>query len=189
MRNEKDPLTNLWQQQSVSTPDMTKLKKRWKNLQWQHRLYYCMDVVGFLIAIANYAWAYERLKYFGQIWIGVMLILLLVFILYIGWLRRHALRNMRSSTDDYLHKLRAQFNNNIKLVQLTKTSIWMTLLAVVIFYFGGWFFDTIPPEKLLKKIALSSVIFAVLIPSAWYWAHKREQKFKNEIANLNDMLK
>jgi hypothetical protein len=65
----------------------------------------------------------------------------------------------------------------------------MTLLAVVIFYFGGWFFDTIPPEKLLKKIALSSVIFAVLIPSAWYWAHKREQKFKNEIANLNDMLK
>ena len=189
MRNEKDPLTNLWQQQSVSTPDMTKLKKRWKNLQWQHRLYYCMDVVGFLIAIANYAWAYERLKYFGQIWIGVMLILLLVFILYIGWLRRHALSTMKNSTEDYLVSLKAQFNNNIKIARLTKTSTWMSFIAVAIFYFGGWFFNAISSDKLVKDILPLSIAFGLLMPLTWYWAHKREQKFNNEIANLNGMLK
>lgn len=189
MRDKQDPLANIWQQQTVSIPDIAELEKRCRKLQWQHRFFYSMDVVAFLVALGTFVWGFEILKWFSQIWMGVMIILLLVFTLYVGWLRRHALRNMESSTDDCFHKLRAQFNNNIKLAQLTKTSIWMTLLAVVIFYFGGWFFDTIPPEKLLKKIALSSVIFAVLIPSAWYWAHKREQKFKNEIANLNDMLK
>lgn len=188
MTNKQDLLANIWQQQTVSLPDIAGLKKRWKKLQWQQRLYYSLDVIGFVIAVSTFFWAYEKLQWFGQIWMGLMMVLLLVFTIYVGWLRRHALRDMESSTDDYLHKLKAQFNNNIKIAQLTKASTWMCLLAFVVFFYGGWFFETIPPDKLLKKIAVSSGIFALLMPSMWYWAHKREEKFTNESANLDKIL-
>jgi hypothetical protein len=189
MTNKQDPLLTLWQQQQVSIPDITELKKRWNKLLWQQRLYYTLDVVAFLFTAGICVWKYQKVQWFGQIWMGLVMVLLLVFTIYVGWLRRHALRDMGTSTEGYLHKLRAQYINNIKIAQLTKNSTWVSLLAVLVLYSGGWFFDTIATDKLLEKIVLTSTILGLLMPIAWHWANKREQKFKNEIAKLNDMLK
>ena len=187
MTNKQDPLVNLWHQQQVRLPDIAELKIRWQKLQWQQRLYYTLDVVAFLFTAAFCAWKYPKLQWFGQIWVGLMMVSLLILTIYLGWLRRHALRDMGANTENYLHKLRAQFSNNIKIAQLTKTSMWITLLAVTILYFGGWLFNTIAPEILLEKILLSAAILGLLTPCVWYWANKREQKFKREIIELDKM--
>ena len=102
-------------------------------------------------------------------------------------MRRLRLRVVDISTDDYLHKLRLQFSNNVKIARITKASIWAITLATFIYYFGTWALELLPADSWLRKAKFSLIFFACFIPPTWFWAHKREQKFKREIIELDKM--
>ena len=187
MTNKQDPLVSLWQQQQVRLPDLAVIRNQWNKVQWQQRLYYSLDIISCLMVIALFFWSYEKFQWFGKIWMSLVVLSVLIFTFYLGWLRRHALRLVDSSTDDYLHKLRLQFSNNVKIAHITKAFVWAISLATFIYYFGTWALEIIPADKWLKKATFSLIFFAFFIPPTWYWANKREQKFRREIAELDKM--
>jgi hypothetical protein len=187
MTDKQDPLVDLWQQQQVILPDLAAIQKQWHKVQWQQRLYYSLDIISCLMVIGLFFWSYDKFQWFGKIWMGAIVFGVLILTLYLGWLRRHALRLVDSCTDDYLHKLRLQLSNNVKIARITKASIWAISLATLIYYFGTWAFELIPPDKWLRKAKFSLIFFAFFIPPMWYWANKREQKFKREIKELDNM--
>ncbi|MEP0175664.1 MAG: hypothetical protein ABJH28_07660 [Paraglaciecola sp.] len=188
MPNNQDPLSQLWQQQEVQKPDLNVINKAWRIMQVKQKLYACLDILGLFIPILMLYLNREKLDSFTAGYFVVLTFLLLPFVAYILWLRRFSMGWSSENTERHIHNLKRQIANNIKIAALGKLSIWPIGVLIVLHYVGLFYFDVLPVDRLIRKGLISVCVFAVLFPAIWIWATRRENRFKKELSDLNNLL-
>lgn len=188
MPKNQDPLSQLWQQQEVQKPDLTVINKAWRSMQIKQKLYACLDVFGLILPILMLYLNREKLDDFTAGYFIVLTVLLLPFVAYILWLRRFSMGWSSESTERHIYNLKRQIASNIKIAALGKLSIWPIGVLIVLHYVGLFYFDVLPIDKLIRKGLISLCVFVVLFPTMWIWATRRENRFKKELTELNNLL-
>lgn len=189
MFENKDPLSQLWQEQDVEHADLSAVSKKWRKVRFKQRCYVVLDFLSLLIPSTVIWYKAEKIdNYTMALVLGVMA-LSVVMVIYITWLRRFSLGWSNVSTDQHIQQLKKQIQNNIKIANLSLHSVWFIVLLFVVFYGNLYFFNVFPYEKLLDKMLITLVINAFAIPAIWVWASRRKQRFCKELAELNHLLK
>ncbi|MGJ8680461.1 hypothetical protein [Paraglaciecola sp.] len=188
MTNNIDPLNQLWQQQSVEKPDVLVTKKQWKNTQLKHRMYALLDILSLVLPFGFVLFYADKLDSFTRILLICVFALCVPFVAYLIWLRRFAIGWSSSDTEQHIQKLRKQITNNIKIAFVTKHSVWPSTLMPVVHLGGLYYLNILPLEKIMAKAPYSIAILVVVLPIVWIWANKRQNRFINDLAKLNQLL-
>lgn len=188
MFENKDPLSQLWQDQKVEQADLSQVSKKWRKVRFKQRCYVALDFLSLLIPFAIIWYKAEQIdSYTMTLVLGVMAVSV-VAVIYITWLRRFSLGWSNASTDQHIQQLQKQIQNNIKIANLSLHSVWFLVLLLVGFYGSLYYFEVFPYEKLLDKILFALAINGVALPGVWIWAAKRKKRFCKELVELNHLL-
>jgi len=188
MFENKDPLSQLWQEQNVEHADLSAVSKKWRKVRFKQRCYVALDFLSLLIPFAIIWYKAEQIdSYTMTLVLGVMT-LSVVMVIYITWLRRFSLGWSNVSTEKHIQQLQKQIQNNIKIATLSLHSVWLMVVLFVVFYANLYFFGVFPYDKLLDKMLITLAINAVAMPAIWIWASRRRQRFYKELAELNNLL-
>ena len=91
MIENKDPLSQLWQEQKVEQADLSQVSKKWRKVRLKQRCYVALDFLSLLIPLALIWYKAEQIdSYTMSLLLGVMALSMLM-VIYITWLRRFSL--------------------------------------------------------------------------------------------------
>ncbi|MGB0215884.1 MAG: hypothetical protein ACPF9E_10550 [Alteromonas oceani] len=187
MNNEKpeQDLTALWQQQPVSEIDLSDVTRRLKHQQRLQRWYIVSDFTGFLIGLGMLIYSWEKLPlYLALVLCGVM-VCGGVFTGFVIWLRRHAVLASFEDTSHYRETLKNQYLSNQRIARITMHSAWSSELILLVIWGIAAVVGDLSWESFVDKGGVTTfIVISVLMAGFGYWAYKREQKFKQEYAQL-----
>lgn len=184
MSEKPDPLRELWQQQPVDQPDVAALKRTWSQVRRKQYFYSSMDILGIALFPIILVSTWERFHVFEFIWFTVFAFSGALLSGYVMWLRRFALRH-NSNLADYTGLLRLQYQQNIKIAQLTKVACYFFVPLTAPLFIGLWAMEIYETERILRKLTFVSAWFAFCIPIMWIWASRRIARFERKLASLN----
>ncbi|MEP0355590.1 hypothetical protein [Paraglaciecola sp.] len=188
MPNNQDPLSLLWHQQEVQKPDYQALQISWNKMRVKQRFYVLFDVLSVLVAFFIIWFNKEKLDDFTMGLMAIVLLIAISTVIYLTWLRRFSLGWSNQNTAMYMQQLKKQLENNIKIANLSMHSGWAIIVLLVTFYGGLYIYEVFTPDQLLKKIYPTLTIHFLLLPSIWFWAKRRKQRFVKELSELNKIL-
>lgn len=188
--NDNDPFSRLWQQQKVTDVNLPALKRQWRRVKISQWTYFTLDLLSTIMLPVMLYFIYQQLNTYEVIWFVGLALLSLGFFAYLVWLRRFSLGfgKERLALSNYYELVKAQYQQNIKLARLSKTTaLWMPAIMLS-FLLVGYFSEAFEGDALLRKLTFSVVFLGILTPGIWIWAHKREQKFRRALDNLQNTL-
>lgn len=186
MGNKPDDLDALWQQQDVSKVDSGQLKKQWKMLRFKQYFYLFMDALSVLVLpIVVYLFP-KKMSTFEFVWLSFVFVLVFVMFLCIVWMRRYSLgyKVNATNTNEFVERFRLQYKQNIRIAYWNKVLCFIVPLIFMLYLLIAYFGEYVQPDVVIKKAKLLLGMSAVCMPLIWVWAHKREQKFKNRLADF-----
>ncbi|WP_026376114.1 hypothetical protein [Aestuariibacter salexigens] len=182
--SSQDPLQQLWQSQPTSAIDIDNIKRRLRNLRIKQWGYTFLDLAGLVVVFVVLWISRNDLHVTLQIGLGIVLVATVGLTGYLLWLRRHALFIHSLSTEQYVETLKLQLANNVKIAWLTRHSSWVTALLMILMWVGFGLYGDMSPQRYVQKLAIVLVSLAVFMPMIWWWASKREARFKAELDAL-----
>jgi hypothetical protein len=188
MSDNYDPLSQLWLEQDVEKIDLDVIKKKWRITELKQRLYLLIDIFSTLFVFAILYFMGDELDHFTYKIFVVLNIICLGYLVYVTWLRRFSLGWSDLAAEQHIQKLKKQINNNILIANLSKSSVYLLLVIVVVHEIGLYYFELTPPEKLMRKLIFDIVFHAIALPSMWIWADRRCKRFKRELTALNELF-
>ncbi|MGS2721042.1 hypothetical protein [Paraglaciecola aestuariivivens] len=188
MHENPDPLTQLWQNQTVEQADLAALSKKWRRVKYKQRAYVALDFGCLLLAGGIIALKFERLDPIVLALMSIVMLIGFASVLYVTWLRRFSLGWSQDNTELHIKNLQKQIHNNIKIAQLSKYSVWALLAFFAVFNALLFYFEIFPEAIFWQKFYLTLVINAVALPCLWIWANKRKKRFELELAELKSLL-
>lgn len=189
MAEQQDPLQSLWQQQSVNAIDMSDVRKRFRAQRWKQRCYLTLDILAMLPLTYVLLFMQDEFAATPMGWLGLWVLggICLVFVLYIAWLRRHALFGGEAQTEDHLKKLSKQFANNARIAMLTKHSCWVTVLMLFVYYLVMYEAGEIDAEQWRSILFILLPLTCVVMFAMGGWAHRRQRRFERDWERLQSM--
>lgn len=186
INNTPEPdFSALWQQQPVYEIDLADVTQRLKHQQRLQRWYIVSDFAGFLVGLGTLLFNWDKLPYFMALVLCGVVISAGAFTAYIVWLRRHAVLASFEDTSHYRETLKKQYLSNQKIARVTMHSSWISLLGMVVIWGIAAVFGELSWQKFLDNNGIATfLIVSILMAGFGLWAHKREQKFKAEYAQL-----
>ena len=181
MPDNHDPLSQLWQHQEVQRIDIDAIKKKWRITELKQRLYLAIDVVSSLSLFVIIYFMGDELDHFTyKIFVGLSIVCF-GYLLFVTWLRRFSLGWSDLAVEQHILKLKKQISNNILIANLSKSSVYLILVVVVVHEIGLFYFDLASRDKLIFNVVFNTI----WLPIVWIWADRRAKRFKRELIALN----
>lgn len=167
MSDNQDPLSQLWQSQKVESPDINAIKKKWQKVKLKQRFYMSIDLVSTLMVfVILYFFGKDMDNFTYKMFLGLSIICV-GYLAYVAWLRRFSIGWSDLAAELHIQKLKKQISNNIKIANLSKYSVYLILVFIVMHQVGMFYFEVFEPEKLVRKALLSLVFYGIGLPLLW----------------------
>lgn len=181
-------LGNLWQNQPVSSPSSSQLKKQWQMHRQLQQLSIVGDLLTLLVIVSMTLYFVPRLGVFGKSWMLVILLTTTSITSYFIYLRRKSINPAESATSSYHEKL---IQHAQAVIRIRRASQYITLpigVLVAILHIGITLLGELPGAQLNMSFmfTLLGIVGLCLLIYGWNaWQIKRKQ---TELETLRRLL-
>lgn len=181
--SDNESLDQLWQKQPTNVPDLKTLTKKFRKIMFKQWFYLSFDVLSILVLLLWLYFYKDTMSQLLFVYLSLFSVLGFGSTVYIIWLRRFALRNTSSSTQDYLQGLKNHYVNNIKIAEFTKLSLKVLGPIMVVFFCLSAYFNDWDVLTAVRKTLILSFGFAFLY-GMFRWANRCKQRYIDELAKI-----
>lgn len=166
-----DPLSDLWQQQTVTEPDSQQVMFRWRSMRRKQLLYLAGDVISMILAlgVCIYLFVFKPQTWWLIKFWAVLMTVIGGYFTYVVIKRRQPIFTRPGlSTEEYYQLLLGQCDNNIYIARFCwKMCIWVFYLVLGFLVMYGLLADISLWDMVIK--AIKTLIFLSLFSLCFYW--------------------
>ncbi|WP_100642596.1 hypothetical protein [Alteromonas facilis] len=181
-----EDLSSLWQKQETAPINAAEVMKTMKKMKRKQIFYVVLDALSVIIGLAVLLSVRERFSDVFFYTILAVVVISGIYAAYITYLRRFAVLadTADRSVKQHLTNMLAQAKSNVRIARYTQISSWLSWLMLIFIWLLFGFLDEMPQDEWLRKLGASMVLGTVILAPMYVWARKRETKFRQLAAQL-----